>query len=58
MSLSIDSSNVLIEEVAHTSAIYSGFKSATFAIVPISLVFFVMDKLVFKIKIKKIYILV
>ncbi|PMC81008.1 DUF1538 domain-containing protein [Anaerococcus hydrogenalis] len=53
MSLSIDSSNVLIEEMAHTSAIYSGFKSATFAIVPISLVFFVMDKLVFKIKNKK-----
>ena len=53
MSLSIDSSNVLIEEMAHTSALYSGFKSATFAIVPISLVFFVMDKLVFKIKNKK-----
>lgn len=53
MSLSIDSSNVLIEEMAHTSAIYSGFKSATFAIAPISLVFFVMDRLVFKIKNKK-----
>ncbi len=53
MSISIDSSNVLIEEMAHTSALYSGFKSATFAIVPISLVFFVMDKLVFKIKNKK-----
>lgn len=53
MSMSIDSTNVLLEEAAHQSALMSGFKSSTFAILPISLVFFIMDKLVFKIKNKK-----
>ena len=53
MSLSINSSNVVIEDLAHGSAIVSGLKSATFAIVPISLVFIIMDKLFFKIKNKK-----
>ena len=53
MSMSIDSTNILLEEAAHQSALMSGFKSSTFAILPISIVFFVMDKLVFKIKKKK-----
>ena len=53
MSLSINSSNVVIEDLAHGSAIVSGLKSASFAIVPISLVFIIMDKLFFKIKNKK-----
>lgn len=53
MTMSINSTNVLIEETAHQSALISGFKSSTFAILPISLVFYVMDKLVFKIKNKK-----
>lgn len=53
MTMSINSTNVLIEEIAHQSALISGFKSSTFAILPISLVFYVMDKLVFKIKNKK-----
>ncbi|KWZ94496.1 MAG: DUF1538 domain-containing protein [Anaerococcus sp.] len=53
MSMSIDSTNVFLEEAAHQSALISGLKSSTFAILPISLVLFVMDKLVFKIKNKK-----
>ncbi|WP_236785949.1 DUF1538 domain-containing protein [Anaerococcus ihuae] len=53
MSMSIDSTNILLEEAAHQSALMSGLKSSTFAILPISIVFFVMDKLVFKIKNKK-----
>lgn len=53
MTMSINSTNVLIEETAHQSALISGFKSSTFAILPISLVFYVMDNLVFKIKNKK-----
>lgn len=53
MSMSIDSTNILLEEAAHQSALMSGLKSSTFAILPISIVFFVMDKLVFKIKKKK-----
>lgn len=53
MSMSINSTNVFLEEAAHQSALISGLKSSTFAILPISLVFFVMDKLVFKIKNKK-----
>ena len=50
MSMSINSTNVFLEEAAHQSALISGLKSS---ILPISLVFFVMDKLVFKIKNKK-----
>ncbi|MDY3005834.1 DUF1538 domain-containing protein [Anaerococcus porci] len=53
MTMSIDPSAVVIEEVAHTSAILSGFKSASFAILPITIVFLIMDKLVFKLKNKK-----
>lgn len=53
MSLSINSSNLVIEDLAHGSAIVSGLKYVTFAIVPISLVFIIMDKLFFKIKNKK-----
>lgn len=53
MSMSIDSTNILLEEAAYQSALMSGLKSSTFAILPISIVFFVMDKLVFKIKNKK-----
>lgn len=53
MSMSINSTNVFLEEAAHQSALISGLKSSTFAILPISLVFFIMDKLVFRIKNKK-----
>lgn len=54
MSMSIDSTNILLEEAAHQSALMSGLKSSTFAILPISIVFFVMDKLVLKLKIKRL----
>ena len=53
MTMSINSKNILLEEQAHQLALISGFKSASFAILPITLVFFIMDKLVFKIKNKK-----
>ena len=53
MTMSINSKNILLEEQAHQLALVSGFKSASFAILPITLVFFIMDKLVFKIKNKK-----
>lgn len=53
MTMSINSKNILLEDQAHQLALISGFKSASFAILPITLVFFIMDKLVFKIKNKK-----
>ncbi len=48
MSLSIGDSPISIEEAAHTSALMSGFKNASFAIVPLSLVFFLMNAKYFK----------
>ena len=49
MSMSVDSSGVEIVEDVHRSALASGIINSTFAIVPISLVFFVMNFLYFKI---------
>ena len=49
MSMSVNSSGVEIVEGVHRSALASGIINSTFAIVPISLVFFVMNFLYFKI---------
>lgn len=48
MSLSVGDTALEIEAAAHTSALASGLKNATFAIVPIALVFFVMNFKYFK----------
>ncbi|WP_394019513.1 DUF1538 domain-containing protein [Anaerococcus cruorum] len=48
MSLSVGDTALEIETAAHTSALASGLKNATFAIVPIALVFFVMNFKYFK----------
>ncbi len=48
MSLSVGDGAIAIESAAHTSALASGFKNASFAIVPIALVFFVMNFKYFK----------
>lgn len=48
MSLSVGDTVLEIETAAHTSALASGLKNATFAIVPIALVFFVMNFKYFK----------
>ena len=49
MSLSVGNTALEIETATHTSALASGLKNASFAIVPISLVFFVMNFKYFKI---------
>lgn len=48
MSISVGDGAIAIESAAHTSALASGFKNASFAIVPIALVFFVMNFKYFK----------
>lgn len=48
MSLSVGDTAWEIEASAHTSALISGIKNASFAIVPIALVFFVMNFKYFK----------
>lgn len=50
MSLFSKGGDVLIEEAAHRSAILSGLTNATFAIVPIALVFYIMNFLYFKVE--------
>lgn len=50
MSLFSKGGDVLIEEAAHRSALYSGFINSTFAIVPIALVFYIMNFLYFKLE--------
>lgn len=50
MSLFSKGGDVLIEEAAHRSALYSGFINSTFAIVPIALVFYIMNFLYFKVE--------
>ena len=50
MSLFSKGGYVLIEEAAHRSALYSGFINSTFAIVPIALVFYIMNFLYFKVE--------
>ena len=50
MSLFSKGGDVLIEEAAHRSALYSGFINSTFAIVPIALVFYIINFLYFKIE--------
>ena len=50
MSLFSKGGDVLIEEAAHGSAILSGLTNATFAIVPIALVFSIMNFLCFKLE--------
>lgn len=50
MSLFSKGGDVLIEEAAHSSALYSGFINSTFAIVPIALVFYIMNFLYFKVE--------
>lgn len=48
MNLSVGDTALEIEASAHTSALISGIKNASFAIVPIALVFFVMNFKYFK----------
>ncbi len=48
MSLSTEGASLMIEEAAHGSALPSGVKNATFAILPIAIVFFVMNFAYFK----------
>ena len=48
MSLSVGDTALEMETAAHTSALASGLKNASFAIVPIALVFFVMNFKYFK----------
>lgn len=50
MSLGSATGQIAIEEAAGHSALMSGFINSTFAIVPIALVFYVMNIFVFKIK--------
>ena len=49
MSMSIDQSGAEVIEKAHESILLTGIINATFAIVPITIVFFLMNMLVFKI---------
>ena len=49
MSMSINQSGVEVIEKAHESILLTGIINATFAIVPITIVFFLMNLLVFKI---------
>nr|WP_297281511.1 DUF1538 domain-containing protein [uncultured Anaerococcus sp.] len=49
MSLSIGDNKLAIEAGSHSSALLTGIKNASFAIVPIALVFFVMNTKFFKI---------
>ena len=49
MSMSIGQSGVEVVEAAHRSALFTGVINATFAIVPITLIFFLMNFLIFKI---------
>lgn len=49
MSMSIGQSGVEVVETAHRSALFTGVINATFAIVPITLIFFLMNFLIFKI---------
>ena len=49
MSMSIGQSGVEVIEAAHRSALFTGVINATFAIVPITLIFFLMNFLIFKI---------
>lgn len=53
MTMSIDPASAIISESGETSALLSGFMSATLAILPITLVFFIMDKIYFKIENKR-----
>lgn len=48
MSLSVGDSPIEIGEAIHASALASGLKNATFAILPIAIVFFVMNAIYFK----------
>ncbi len=50
MSLSIGDKDLAIEAASHSSALITGIKNASFAIVPIALVFFIMNARFFKIK--------
>ena len=49
MSLSIGDQPMEIADIAHVSALVSGLKNSTFAILPIAIVFFVMNTFYFKI---------
>ena len=49
MSMSIGQSGVEVIDTAHRSALFTGVINATFAIVPITLIFFLMNFLIFKI---------
>lgn len=49
MSMSIGQSGVEVIEASHRSALFTGVINATFAIVPITLIFFLMNFLIFKI---------
>lgn len=49
MSMSIDQNGIEVLETAHKSPLLSGVINATFAIVPITLIFFLMNFLIFKI---------
>lgn len=49
MSLSTGEESLSIEEAVHTSSLMSGIKNASFAIIPIALVFFIMNARYFKI---------
>ena len=50
MSLASKGQDLVIEDIAHGSPLISGIKNASFAIVPIALVFFVMNFMYFKIR--------
>ena len=49
MSMSIGQSGVEVIEASHRSALFTGVINASFAIVPITLIFFLMNYLIFKI---------
>ena len=49
MSMSIGQSGVEVIDASHRSALFTGVINATFAIVPITLIFFLMNFLIFKI---------
>ena len=49
MSMSIGQSGVEVIEASHRSALFTGVINASFAIVPITLIFFLMNFLIFKI---------
>ena len=50
MSLSIGDNSLSIEEASHSSALISGVKNASFAIIPIAIVFFIINAGYFKMK--------